>query len=141
MALLFSGCFSYQEVVLQDVSNISVERFDAKGMALRVDAVIENPNGYRIKAKDPDVDLFLNGKFIGKGLLDTTLVLDKRSTRTYSIPIQAEFEGGSLLGMLLGGALGGEMQFTAKGTVVGKAGLISKRFPFELTESFEMFAD
>ncbi len=136
--LLLTSCLGYREVVLQDVSNITVDRFDAKGVAVRVDAVIENPNGFRIKAMDPDVDLFLNGTFIGKGRLDSTIVLDRKSTRTYSIPIQAEFQGGSILTLLLAGALSGNMEFSARGNVVGKAGFIRKRFPFELTEQLDL---
>jgi hypothetical protein len=136
--LLLPSCLSYREVVLQDVKNIQVERFDGSGLSMRVDAVIENPNNYRIRATDPDVDLYLNGKLIGKGILDSALSLDRRSTRTYSIPLRAEFSGGSLLMMLLGGALSGNMEFTAKGTVVGRAGLLRKRFPFELTEQLDL---
>jgi LEA14-like dessication related protein len=138
LALLLSSCLGYKEVVLQDVWNIEVRTLNAKGLELRVEAVIENPNGYRIRAMDPDVDLYLNGKLVGKGKLDSTLVLERRSTATYSIPLRAELSGGSLMMVLLSGALSGNLELTAKGTVVGKAGLIRKRFPFELTETLDL---
>ncbi len=138
LPLFMGSCLSYKEVVLHDVRDLEVKRLDTKGAAFQVEAVIENPNNYRIKALDPDVDLYLNGTFIGKGLLDSTIVLEKRSTRTYSIPLHAEFKGGSLLVMLISGALSGQMEFAAKGTVAGQAGLIRKRFPFELQEHFDL---
>jgi LEA14-like dessication related protein len=138
LTLLLSSCLGYKEVVLQEVKNIEVRSMDAKGVSILLEAVIENPNGYRIKAMDPDVDLFLNGKFIGKGHLDSTLVLEKRSTNTYSIPLHAELNGGSLLGMMLTGALSDGVELKATGTVVGKAGFLRKRFPFELTEQLDL---
>ncbi|HRH67896.1 MAG TPA: LEA type 2 family protein [Flavobacteriales bacterium] len=139
LAFLVTGCLGYKQVELRDIANVEVEKMDAKGIAVRVDAMIENPNGYRIHVLDPDVDLYLNDKFIGKGVLDTALVLDKKSTRVYSVPLHADLQGGSLLMLLLSGALNGDdMKLGAKGTVVGKAGLIRKRFPFELEEMIEL---
>jgi LEA14-like dessication related protein len=122
-------------VELKDITNINVERMDMKGIALRVDALLDNPNGYRIHVLDPDVDLYINDKFIGKGILDSALVLDAKTTRVYSVPLHAELQGGSLLMLLFSGGFNGkDVKLSAKGTVVGKAGFIRKRFPFELEE-------
>ncbi len=136
-ALLLSGCFSYKEVVMHDVSDVEIRHLDMKGVDLTAYVTLENPNGYRIHVKDPDVDLFLNGTFVGKGMLDSTLVLDRRSSRLYAIPLHAEFKGVNLLVMLIGGALSEELRVGAKGTVVGQAGLLRKRFPFEVEEVVE----
>jgi len=133
--LFLSSCLSYEQVELQDITNVQVDQLDLKGIAVRIDARINNPNGYMIHLLDPDVDLFINGKFIGKGILDTALTLQKRSTQIYSIPIHAEVAPGSLLGLLLSGTLNSKsVKLGAKGTVVGKAFLVRKRFPFELEE-------
>jgi LEA14-like dessication related protein len=138
LGMFLSSCFGYKQVELKDVADVSIEKMDAKGIALRVDALLSNPNGYRIHVLDPDVDLYLNDKFMGKAILDSALVLDRKTTRLYSVPLHAELSGGSLLVMLLSGALGGDsFKLGAKGTVVGKAGLVRKRFPFELEEQFE----
>ena len=84
--LFFSSCLSYEQVELQDITNVQVDQLDLKGIAVRIDARINNPNGYKIHLLDPDVDLFINGKFIGKGILDTALTLQKRSTQIYFHP-------------------------------------------------------
>lgn len=135
LLLSLSSCLSYKQVELVDVTNIQVDRMDAKGIALRVDALVHNPNNYRIQVLDPDVDLFVNDKFIGKGILDTALVLSKNSRQVYSIPLHAELQGGALLMVLMSGVFGGnEVKLAAKGTVVGKVGLLRKRFPFVFEE-------
>lgn len=127
---------NYEQVKLKDIPDIRVQRLDAQGIAVRVEAAVDNPNNYRIQVLDPDVDLYVNDKFIGKGVLDSALVLEKKSTRVYSIPLHADLEGGSLLMLLLSGALnGGNVKLAAKGTVVGKVGLLRKRFPFEFEET------
>lgn len=136
LVLLLSACTRYEQVELKDITNIQVQRMDAQGIAVRVDALVDNPNNYRIQVLDPDVDLYVNDKFIGKGVLDSALVLEKKSTRVYSIPLHADLQGGSLLMLLLSGALNGnEVKLAAKGTVVGKVGVLRKRFPFEFEET------
>jgi LEA14-like dessication related protein len=138
LLLALTGCFRYDDVELCDIANVEVMKFDAQGIAVRVDAMIHNPNNYRINVSDPDVDLFLNDKFIGKGLLDSALVLDSRSTRLYSIPLHADLQGGSLLALLLSGGLSTEMKLGVKGTVRAGSGALSKRFPFELEETIDL---
>lgn len=133
-----TGCFRYEEVVLREVTDVRVVSFDAKGIALRVDAMIHNPNGYKIHVSDPDVDLYLNDKFIGKGLLDSTIVLDRRNTRLYSISLHAHLQAGSMLMLLLTGELGKEVRIGAKGSVRAGNGALSKRFPFELEETIDL---
>ncbi|HQW07302.1 MAG TPA: LEA type 2 family protein, partial [Flavobacteriales bacterium] len=121
-----------------DITNVAVERMDAKGIALRVDALLDNPNGYRIHVLDPDVDLYLNEKYIGKGFLDSIVVLQRRTEKVYSVPMHAELKGGSLLMLLLSGSFSGkDVTLGVKGTVVGKAGFLRKRFPFELEEQIQ----
>lgn len=138
--VLLPGCLSYREVALRGVEDVQVERLDRQGIALQVLATIENPNGYRIQVKDPDVDLYLDGTFIGKATLDSTITLDKRSTRTYTVPLHADLStgGASALFLILGAALKGEVLLGAKGSVVGKAFLLRKRFPFEVEQRIEL---
>jgi len=123
---------------MHDIADVEIRKLDLKGVNLTAHVRLENPNGYRIHVKDPDVDLYLNGTFVGKGMLDSSLVLDRRSSRIYVIPLHAEFKGANLLMMMLGGALSGELKIGAKGTVVGQAGLLRKRFPFEVEETVDM---
>ena len=136
--LLLMGCSAYEEVELKEITHVEVLHMDGRTIALRVDAMVSNPNGSRIHVEDPDVDLYLNDRFIGKGALDSALVLDKNSTRVYPIHLHADLNGGSLLIMLLSGALSGEMKLGVKGTVVGRSGMLRKRFPFELEEQIDL---
>jgi LEA14-like dessication related protein len=136
--LLVSSCSTYDEVELKDITNVEVLRMDGKQVALRVDALVNNPNGFKIHVEDPDVDLYLNDRFVGKGLLDSALVLERKSTQVYPVYLHADLQGGPVLFMLLGGALSGELKLGAKGTVAGRSGMLKKRFHFELEETIDL---
>jgi LEA14-like dessication related protein len=141
MAILtLSGCLSYKEVELKAVNDVAVERLDRDGLGARVNVTIHNPNGYRIKVIDPDVDLFLDDVNVGKVLLDSAMVLEKRSTRSYTIPLHASFAGrtGPALFTIMAAALRGRTKLGAKGTVTAKAMLLRKRFPFELEHPIDL---
>lgn len=132
--LLLVSCSSYQDVVLHEVAGGELLGMTAERIALRVDARIENPNGFRIHVEEPQVDLFLNDRFVGKAVLDSALVLERKATAVYPIHLHADLEGGPLLAMLITSALSGEVKVGAKGTVAGRSGALVKRFPFEVQQ-------
>jgi len=132
--LLLASCSRYQEVVLHEVTDAELLGMNAARIALRIDARIENPNGFRIHVEEPDVDLFLNDRYIGKALLDSALVLDKKATSVYPVYLHTDLEGGPLVAMLITSALSGEVKVGAKGSAAGRAGALKKRFPFEVSQ-------
>ncbi|MBL0129672.1 MAG: LEA type 2 family protein [Flavobacteriales bacterium] len=136
--LCFVSCSPYKEVELTDITNVELLSMDARTVALRVDARIDNPNGFTIAVEEPDVDLFLNDKYIGKGLLDSVLVLDRKTAKVYPVYLHADLEGGPLIGMLITSALSGQVKVGVKGTVAGRSGAFRKRFPFEMEEVIDL---
>jgi LEA14-like dessication related protein len=134
IALLLASCSRYQDVVLHEITDAELISMNAKSIALRVDARIENPNGFRIHVEEPDVDLFLNDRYIGKALLDSALVIDKKTTSVYPVYMHADLAGGPLVAMLITSALSGEVKVGAKGSAAGRAGALKKRFPFDVSQ-------
>ena len=137
---LFSGCTNYSEVELLGVRDAQLTRFDAKGLAAVVTVEVHNPNPFRIKVMDPDVDLYVNDIALGKAMLDSTIVLLPNSTQLYTVPLHTTFTNGQsgLLPLLLTSALSGSMKLGVKGTVVGKARSLRKRFPFEVEHRVDL---
>ena len=136
LPLFLTSCINYRNVTFHGVKNVQVVPAEGSVLAFRIDAEVENPNGYRIRLKKPDVDLFYNGQHIGKGRLDSTVVLDKRCSKVYPVYVSADTKG--QLGPMLLGGLGtlftGKVEVEAKGTVLGQVGIFSKRFPFQVKE-------
>lgn len=136
--LVLSSCSTYKDVELTDITGVELLGMNAESVALRVDARIDNPNGFRIAVEDPDVDLFLNDRFVGKGRLDSALVLDRKVARVYPVYLRADLAGGPLAVMLITAALNGKAKLGVKGTVVGRSGALRKRFPFEMEEMIDL---
>jgi LEA14-like dessication related protein len=134
---MLSSCSPYKEVELTDITNVELLSMDARMVALRVDARIDNPNGFPIALEEPDVDLFLNDSYVGKGVLDSTLVLERKTAKVYPVYLHADLAGGPLLVMLISSAMRGEAKLTVKGTVSARSGALRKRFPFEMEEMID----
>ncbi|MFN3874543.1 MAG: LEA type 2 family protein [Flavobacteriales bacterium] len=138
MLLLSASCSPYKDVELTDITRVEVLSLTPEAVALRVDARIDNPNAFRIEVAEPDVDLFLNDKYIGKGQLDSALVLEKRKAQVYPVYLRADLQGGPLVAMLLASAFSGQVKVGAKGTIAGRSGALKKRFPFELEQVIDL---
>jgi len=138
-ALLFSGCFSYHEVTLKGITDVAIDQLDQNGVAARVTVRVDNPNNFRVRVGQPDVDLFLNGAPIGKALLDSAIVLEKHTERDYAVPLRASFadNGTPVMGALLTAAFSGKAHLKASGTITGRAFLLRKRIPFEAEHELE----
>lgn len=128
-----AACSTYQDVVLHEVTGAELVSFSPQRLALRVDARVENPNGFRIHVEEPDVELFFNDRFVGKAVLDSALVLERKSTAVYPIHLHADLQGGPLLAIIIASTFSGEVKVAAKGTVAGRSGALKKRFPFEVS--------
>lgn len=138
LALVLTSCSTFKEVELKGVTGAELLRMDGNSMAMRIDAVVDNPNGFRIAVEEPDVDLFINDRFIGKAQLDSALVLEKRTSAIYPVYLHTDLNGGPVLAMLIMSAMQGEIKVAAKGTVAGRSGSISRRFPFELEQVVDL---
>lgn len=138
-ALLLQGCMRYSEVELVGVRDARLTRFDGKGISAVIAVEVYNPNSYRIQLSEPDVDLLLNGMPLGKAVMDSALVLVPNSTQVYQIPLHATVNPGTnWMPLLLGTAMGGTLHLQAKGTVLAKAKMVRKRFPFELEQDLDL---
>ena len=139
LPLLLTGCLSYEEVTFKGGTDVEVSKLDQSGVAARVSVTLDNPNTFRIHVSDPNVDLFLNEVYIGKAVLDSNIVLDRKSVKDYTVPLRATFDnhGTQAMGAMLTAALTGKATLKAKGSIVGRAFLLRKRFPFEEEHDFD----
>ena len=126
------GCGAYRDVTIDDVESVHLAGMDANGLSVRAEVKVTNPNGYRIRVSEPELDLYLNDRHIGTAVLDTPVTVPARSTTTVGVPFHAQLQGGPLLMMGLGMLLGDRPLLRAEGTVSARAGLVRKRIPIRL---------
>ena len=132
---LLTGCLSYKEVTFQGMEGYEIVKMDKDGMEAELKVKVRNPNGYNIKVKGSNIDLYIDNDRLGKVKVMNTIKLKKKSTQVYKIRLKSKFDqvGGSMLTM--GKSMfGGGMNVRTKGHVKASAFLISKKVPFDITE-------
>lgn len=110
-SVLLSSCFEYDDVVYQGVEKIKISKpIDGK-TSIALNIKLDNPNKFKIKIKPSDMMVYLGGKELGEVHLKETLVLEKRSMKSYPIIIDAKIKDIAKSG------LGGLVELATKQTV------------------------
>jgi len=89
---LFTSCFQYDDLVYQGFDNVKLSKPKDGVLTLNFDLKLDNPNKYKIKIKPSDVSVFIGGKEIGQVHLTETLVIDKRSEKTYPMTLDLKLK-------------------------------------------------
>ena len=138
--VLFSGC-DVQEIELDEIQELKLEKFSKEGIVLRVKAKIDNPNSFNIKVTDSDFEVFLNDKYISKGKFDDKIKLLKKSSNSYEFTLRTEAleNPNDLMPILLQAALTGKVKGKITGYVKGKTFLfISRKVDVNIEEKLEI---
>lgn len=134
--LHLSSCQTYREVEMLGVEGYEVESFDTSGAVIKISVRVKNPNGYKIKITNSDLDLSLNGRSAGKAEIDKKIVLPKRSDMVHTFKVKANFKqlaGGftSLIGIMTSG----KAKVKVEGWVKAKALGIGRKVDVDFNES------
>jgi LEA14-like dessication related protein len=140
LLLMLSSCKFYKEVEVKEVQNIVVTDFTQELVQAEVTLLINNPNWYAVTLTQSDIDVFVNQRDMGKVNLVEKIKLPSKTTTTYTITLQGEYEAVSndFLGNLLGLLIAPEAEFKAKGFVKGRALLIGREVPVDITEMIDL---
>lgn len=111
VSISLTGCFDYDDVVYQGIENIKMGKPNEGKMTINFNIKLDNPNKYRLKIKPSDLTVFLGGKELGEIHLTETLVIDKRSMKSYPMSIDAKIKD------LAKSGLGGLIELATKQTV------------------------
>jgi len=135
IAITLQSCFEYEEVDFKGVENFKVEEQNGDKMVVRLDLRVFNPNKYNITIKKTNLDVLLNGKYIGKTSMKENIKIKKKKEDVY--PVRLVMNKKDLMkGAMgsLGGLFGGSVKLGVKGNVKAKAYGIGKKFPVEFEQ-------
>jgi LEA14-like dessication related protein len=77
-----------KELVYQDVENFSLKKASLDKSMLAMDIRLYNPNGYPLRIKSADIDVFMNGNRLGK--LNTSNDCSLPAHDTGAVPVTLE---------------------------------------------------
>lgn len=134
------GCISYQDVEFVSFDKLSIKNISFTGVDLGITVTIENPNNYKIKIVDADIDLEIAGKPVGKIIVPEKLVLDKKSKKQQTFVVATGVSKlsksfGPTLMALLGNK---KIRIKANGSFKAKAFAVGKKFLVNFDDEINM---
>jgi LEA14-like dessication related protein len=113
-----SSCRQPRELVYQDIQNFSLKQAGLQKSTLSMVVRLYNPNNYKLRLKKSDIEVFVNGKLLGKMSTDGGVSIARRDTS--SLPVMLDVSLGGVLSGLLGAAFNSEVTVKLSGSI--KAG-------------------
>lgn len=92
LMLSVSACSKVESLELKKVEKFAVNNLTAQGADIELDLIVYNPNGFKIKVTDYELDVFINNVRIGKAELDQRLVLPKKAESSQHVNVQVQFK-------------------------------------------------
>jgi LEA14-like dessication related protein len=129
MALI--ACKKPQGFDYRDIRNFKVSDWGFDKSTVSMDLVYFNPNKYGVSLKHVDCDVYLDNRFVGKFILDTTMNIPREAE--FTLPARMQVDMKNVFKNTLNVLFSKEVLVGAKGTTrVGKGGIfINVPFNYE----------
>ncbi len=137
--LCLSSCRAPQELVYKDFKNFTIEKLGFSSSSIKMDLVYYNPNNFGLQLKRTDLDIFIDGNYLGHTIQDYQITIPKRAD--FTIPLKIDVDMKNILKNAIGSLFGQELTVRITGKVkVGKAN-VYKSFPvnYEGKQQFSAF--
>lgn len=92
LALLFFpfliSCGSFESIKIGDPESVQMQGFEGNFLKFNVRVPIENPTTHRIRIEEIDLKVFLNGRYIGKLIVDENIIIKPKRQHVYDLPVK-----------------------------------------------------
>lgn len=136
-ALLFimTGCIENPQ--FKGVSNVKIDNVNTEKLSFNVDVSAYNPNGYKLKVRKSNFDLYLNDQYVGQAFLLNKYVMKKRTTTLDNVPVEILLERGVMM-KLMKIAMGGTVKLRLDGVLKATAMGIPVRKKIDQTRDIDL---
>lgn len=126
LILTLTACASYKDVEFRGTENFKVGKLEGKKLSFTFDAKLFNDNGFTIKIKPCDLDLYIEGQHMGIIQLDEKVKIKRKRESLVNVPISVELGPGALVKLALM-KLKKKVTVRLVGTVKGGVCIFSKK--------------
>jgi len=138
--LFVVSCSPVEEVRIGPATGIEINGFSGKQVSFKVMVNIENPNRQSFTLRNMDLDVLLNGTYIGKIKSTEKVNIPKRSSKVYTFLLSAELESISLSVFALADLfLHRYIDVELKGMAKINSGLMRKKIPINEQEKIKIY--
>lgn len=92
LLLLLVGCFEYDEIVYQGAENLKIGKLKEGKTTIGLNVTLDNPNNYNVKIKPSTLTVFLGNKELGEVYLKERVVIQKKSSQSYPLLLEAKLK-------------------------------------------------
>jgi LEA14-like dessication related protein len=136
---LVVSCSPVEEVRIGPATGIEINGLSGKQISFKVMVKIENPNRQSFTLRALDLDVLLNGIYIGKIRSTEKVNIPKRSSQVYTFPLSAELKSLSLsIFALTDLFLHRYIDVELKGMAKINSGLMRKTIPINEQEKIQL---
>lgn len=136
---MVTSCQAPKDLVYRDFTNLKLEKLGFGSSTLKLDLIYYNPNNFGLQLKSTDLDIFIDGNYLGHSAQDYQITIPKLAD--FTLPLQVDVDMKNLLKNALTSILGKEVMVKVTGKVkLGKANVF-KIFPvnYEGLQKFSVF--
>ena len=133
---LLSSCFEVKNLDFKGVDGIKLGKLEKKSLDLSLNVTVFNPNGFSIKVKSSDVDVFADDQLLGKAKVVDHVKIFRKKEDSYLVPIHIDLEDGVLL-KLIKFALKDKVNIHLKGFIKGSVLGITKKITIDEMKEIE----
>lgn len=119
---LLSSCSVYKQVDIGGVNNVDFKGMVDNKVSLKLNVSVENPNSYKLKITEMDLDVTLNGSYLGKMKNSEEIIIPKKSNDVQIFPVDIHVKNmfGSM-GLFYKLRKKGDVEMLIEGTIKVKA--------------------
>jgi LEA14-like dessication related protein len=86
----FSSCSVPKEIVYNQYKNLEIERLGFENSTVRLDLEYYNPNNFGLQLRRTELEITVNGSYLGKSVSDTLINIPRRDT--FTLPIKFDVD-------------------------------------------------
>lgn len=133
VVLLVTSCTFY-EPEMRGGEKFNLEKIDGKTVKFTAEANVFNGNWFGVKVKPSMLDLYIDGKYVGKVHLDKKVEMKRKRETHLVAPFTAELDKNALM-MGISLATKGDVKVRLKGKIKGGVFIFSKKLEFDETRT------
>ena len=138
LLVLVAACVPKEEVVLRTIKNEKLETNVDGDQILKADAIFYNPNNVRMKLKEINIEVFVNGKKAAHSDQKVNSLIKAKSEFTVPLEIKLSLKELGLLDTILSFLGGKKYEIQFKGYLRVKVHGITFKVPVEHIEKLSL---
>jgi LEA14-like dessication related protein len=139
LILAFVGCREPKELEYREFKNLRADKLGLSTSTIKVDLVYFNPNAFGLQLKRTDLDVFINGNYLGHTAQEHQIKIPRNGN--FTLPLAIDVDMKNVYKNALPALFGKEVLVKITGQVkLGKANVF-KSFPvnYEGKQTFSLF--